>query len=96
MDIYPVTVRGPIPTGSLRFARIFTANGKLYIAEGLQRGARVNKVTAYDLPEGEPSQRGRNASWGPWKWSSCGCGNSWGRHPQTTLIEMAVDAGGTS
>jgi hypothetical protein len=89
MDIFPVTVRGPIPTGSVRFARLFSRDGKLYLAEGQNRGRTVSRVIAYDLPEGEPTRIGNQTRWGAWTWSSCGCGSSWGSHTQEGLISLA-------
>lgn len=88
MDVFPVTVRGPIPTGSVRFARLFTKGDKLYLAEGQNRGRTVFRVTAYDAPAGEPTRVGNQTRWGAWTWSSCGCGNSWGSHSQEELISL--------
>lgn len=90
MDVFPVTVRGPqLPQGSARFARVFTHGDRLYVAEGVNRGRKVTKVSAYDLPEGEPTKVGNQTRWGGWTWSSCGCGNSWGAHTVEGLISLA-------
>lgn len=89
LDLAPLTIRGPHKTTTTQvvtFARMFTYNGKLYIAESLNRGASVLNVTEYDIPEGEPSMPGKAAKWGPWVYSSCGCGNSWGNHTRESLV----------
>lgn len=88
MDIAPVTVRGPIPRGSVRFARIFTHDDRLYIAEGTNRGRMVTRVSSYPLPEGEPSRLGNQTVWGDFRWTSCGCGNQWGSHTQEELVGL--------
>lgn len=89
MDIAPVTVRGPIPRGSVRFARLFTHENRLYIAEGTNRGKTVLRVSSYPIPEGEPQRLGNQMTWGSFKWSSCGCGNRWGDHSMEELIALA-------
>lgn len=92
MDLAPLTVRGPHKTttsGVVTFARMFVRDGRLYIAESRDKGRTVTSVTAYDLPEGEPTRPGRAAKWGPWVWSSCGCGNSWGNHSLDALVALA-------
>lgn len=88
MDVFPVTVRGPIPRGSVRFARLFTRDDRLFIAEGTNRGRTVMRVTSYPVPEGEPQRIGNQTQWGSFRWSSCGCGNSWGSHTQEELIGL--------
>lgn len=92
----PVKINGPHATtrsGLITFARIFVHDNRLFIAEGKQRGAVVASVTEYPMPEGEPTRdprRSRAASWGPWKWDNCGCGNSWGRHSIESLVAQAT------
>lgn len=88
MDVFPVTVRGPFPMGSARFARLFVRDGRLYLAEGQNRGKKVLRVTAYDLPDGEPTRLGNQQRWGSWSWRSCGCGNQWGSHSQEELVSL--------
>lgn len=92
MDAFPVTVRGPIPRGSVRFARVFTHDNRLYIAEGSNRGRNVLQVTSYELPAGEPQRIGNQTRWGSFTWSSCGCGNSWGSHTMEELVGLAVES----
>ena len=97
LDLYPLTIRGPLTTTTTQvvtFARMFTHDGKLYIAESLNRGATVRSVTEYPLPEGEPSMPGKAAKWGPWVYSSCGCGNSWGNHTKQALLALVPVAAG--
>ena len=93
MDLYPLTVRGPHQTttsGVVTFARMFTHGGKLYIAESRDKGRTVATVTEYDLPEGNPTQPGKAAKWGPWVYSSCGCGNSWPNHSINSLLSLVL------
>lgn len=96
MDTAPVTVRGPHATtrsGQVTFARIFTHDGRLFVAEGQQRGARVLTVTEYPAPEGAPEpdrRRSKGMSWGPWSWDSCGCASSWRKHKVENLVAMST------
>lgn len=96
LDSAPVKINGPHATtrsGLITFARIFVHDNRLFIAEGKQRGAVVASVIEYPMPEGEPTRdprRSRAASWGPWKWDNCGCGNSWGRHSIESLVAQAA------
>lgn len=97
LDAKYVTVRGPLTStrqGVVTGVRLFTMNDKLYIAEGTNRGARVSRVTSYDIPEGVPTLTGSAGKWGPWVWSSCGCSNQWGRHAMASLAEMAGSGDG--
>lgn len=95
-DAYPVTLRGPLAANRQRVvtqARIFTHDGKVYVAESRTKGRTVERVRWYDAPEGEPTRRGQRAArWGEWQWSSCGCASSWTRQTQATLIAMAEPA----
>ena len=93
LDLYPLTLRGPLKTTTSKvvtFARLFTHEGRLYVAESLNRGASVTSVHEYPMPEGEPSMPGKAAKWGDWVYSSCGCGNSWGNHTKASLAARAV------
>ena len=92
LDVWPVTVRGPHKTntsGVVTFARMFTRDNQLFIAESRDKGRTVVSVTAYDLPEGAPSMPGKAAKWGPWVYSSCGCASSWNTHTLDRLFELA-------
>lgn len=96
LDVYPVTVRGPISTaqgrqGVVTFARLFEHEGRLYLATTRDKGRTVENVTAYDLPEGNPSRPGRQAKFGPWTYSSCGCANMWSRHKRADLAAQLTD-----
>lgn len=92
IDVYPVTLRGPLSTNSSRvvtFARIFTHNGRLYVAESGNKGRDIRVVSSYPLPEEEFIRRGTKAAkWGPWSWSSCGCSSSWNMHTAANLAAM--------
>lgn len=91
LDVYPVTVRGPISTnssGMVTFARLFEHEGRLYLAESRDKGFTVRRVTAYDLPEGAPKRPGRNSKWGKWVYTSCGCANRWNRWKKAELAAM--------
>lgn len=87
LDVYPVTVRGPI--GPLdhhaSFARVFTHDGKFWLARGRNRGAEIMTVQSYDPPEGEPRVNGRSGAWGEWSWNSCGCSSQWGSHDRAAI-----------
>lgn len=91
----PVTVRGPLATTSSRlvtFARIFTHEGRLFVAEGTNRGGKVRSVTEYPAPEGAPvpnPHRSKGYTWGEWDWDSCGCASSWRKHSTEKLVGMA-------
>lgn len=91
VDLYPLTVRGPVSTNSQRvvtFARLFTHDGKLYIAESRDKGRTVTRVSEYEIPEDKPTRPGRAAKWGPWSYSSCGCANQWRRHSVESLVSL--------
>lgn len=91
-DVYPVTVRGPLTTNSSKvvtFARMFTHDDTLYIAESRDRGRTVTTVSTYEAPEGEPTRPGRSAKWGDWTYTGCGCSNSWRRYSTQQLAAMA-------
>lgn len=95
LDVFPATVKGPLATTASRyvtFARIFTHDGRLYVAEGRQRGGIVTSVHEYPVPEGEPERdprRSKAGSWGEWSWSSCGCSSSWRKHSIESLVAQA-------
>lgn len=93
-DVYPVTVRGPVSTngqGVVTFARLFTHEGQMYLAESRDKGRTVSRVSRYDLPEGSPTRPGRAAKWGPWSYSSCGCSNSWRIHTREALAALVKE-----
>lgn len=96
LDIFPATVKGPLATTNSRyvtFARVFTVEGRLFIAEGRQRGGIVTSVHEYPAPAGEPERDPRKSkagSWGEWSWSSCGCSSSWRKHSIESLVSQAV------
>ncbi len=95
LDVYPVTVRGPIKgenrQGVATFARLFEHDGALYLAQSRTKGRTVTDVTRYELPEGRPNRPGRAAKWGEWVYSSCGCANSWRTHSIESLVALAKD-----
>lgn len=91
MDLYPLTVRGPLSTntsGVVTFARLFTHGDKIYVAESRDKGRTVVSVTQYEKPEGEPSRPGNAAKWGSWVYSSCGCTNQWRNHSIESLLAL--------
>lgn len=93
LDLYPVTIRGPLTTNSSRlstFARIFTHEGRFYVAESRTKGRTVVSVSSYEMPEGEPMRRGgtKAGRWGEWSWSGCGCANSWRSQNIAELVAM--------
>lgn len=94
LDVFPATVRGPLTTTSSKvvtFARVFTHEGRFYIAESTGRGGRVRSVTEYPVPDGELERgRGKSATWGPWSWSSCGCASGWRSHSIDSLVAQAA------
>lgn len=96
LDVYPSTVKGPLATTNSRyvtFARVFTHEGRFYVAEGRQRGGIVTSVHEYPTPDGEPERdprRSKAGSWGEWSWSSCGCTSSWRKHSIESLVSQAV------
>lgn len=94
LDVYPVTLRGPLSTNRsqlVTFARVFTRDGRLYVAESRTKGRTVTVVSSYDLPEGEIQRRGgtRSAKWGDWSWSGCGCSSQWRTQNPEVLAMMA-------
>ena len=100
-DRSPVDVRGPLQ-GSYQnrqrvstFARAFTHNDLLYIAESPDLGKTVRQVTTYPIPEEAPIVRGNTTKWGPWVFSgcsSCRAGRSkWRSHSTDSLMAMADD-----
>lgn len=92
LDVRYVDIRGPVTSNRqsyVRGARMFVYNDRLYIAESRDRGATVAQVTAYDVPEGQPTLKGRAGSWGPWSWTSCGCSNQWSRQQIPDLAAKA-------
>ena len=60
--------------------------GKERRAEGQQRGLTVTRVTEYETPEGDPVGN----MWGPWSWSTCGCGSNWRSHSIESLVAQAT------
>lgn len=90
LDIVCKQLRGPLATtrsGLVTWARIFTHQGRLYVAETPRRGADVRSVTEYPMPE-QPWDGSR--SFGEWKWQTCGCGNQWGRWTPEQLVAMVM------
>jgi hypothetical protein len=100
-DRHPVDVRGPLVGGFRHrqrvttFARAFTANGKLYIAESPDLGKTVSQVTSYDIPEDEPIVKGNTIKVGPWVFSGCStcrAGRSkWRSHTTDSLVALAAE-----
>lgn len=92
IDVYPVTIRGPLSTNSSKvvtFARVFTLNGRLYVAESGNKGRDVRVVSSYPIPtEGLMTRGGKTAKWGPWSWSGCGCANHWQMHNAQSLAGL--------
>lgn len=92
IDIYPVTLRGPLSTNASRvvtFARIFTHGGRFYVAESGNKGKDIRVVSSYPIPEEDFIRRGTKAAkWGPWSWSGCGCASRWNTHTIAALIEL--------
>jgi hypothetical protein len=92
LDVYPLTVRGPLTTNSshvVTFARAFVHDGRLYIAESGDKGKTIRHVTSYPIPEDEYIRRGsKNAKWGPWTWSGCGCSSKWGTWSKEQLVAL--------
>lgn len=78
--------------GVTTFARLFEHDGRLYLATSRDKGRTVETVTSYDLPEGKPSRPGKQAKFGPWTYTGCGCANSWGRHSRESLVAMVIPA----
>jgi hypothetical protein len=100
LNVYPVTVRGPLATNSSRvvtFARLFTHQGRLYIAESGDKGKTIRHVTSYPIPEEDFVRRGtKTASWGPWKWSGCGCSSKWNTWTVEALVALDETAAQTA
>lgn len=95
-DFYPATVRGPLKTtmsGTTTFARLFTFDGRFFIAESSNRGTSIRSVTEYEMPQGTPERNvrvSRGATWGPWSYDSCGCASAWKKHKLADLAAMAT------
>lgn len=90
-DLYPVDVRGSIgPRGTYdRFARMIITDEFIYVASSRNKGKDITAVTRYTRPAGEPIQTAaKRGSWGPFSWSGCGCGNSWGLHTRSKLVTI--------
>lgn len=92
LDVYPLTVRGPLSTNSSRvvtFARAFVLDGRLYIAESGDKGKTIRAVSSYPVPDEEFVRRGSKAAkWGPWTWSGCGCSSKWNTWTTAQLAAM--------
>jgi hypothetical protein len=92
LDVYPLTVRGPLSTNSSRvvtFARAFVYDGRLYIAESGDKGKTIRAVSSYPVPDEEFVRRGSKAAkWGPWTWSGCGCSSKWNTWTTAQLAAM--------
>jgi hypothetical protein len=72
-----------------RFARMIITDEFIYVAASRNKGKDIDSVTRYALPDGEPIQTAaKRGSWGPFSWSGCGCGNSWGLHTRVKLVEI--------
>lgn len=91
-DLYPVDVTtniGPRNGKRDRFARMIITEEYLYVAASRNKGKDIDSVTRYALPAGNRVQTAaKRGSWGPFSWSGCGCGNSWGIHSRAKLIEL--------
>lgn len=94
-DLYPVDVRtnaGPRNGRVDRFARLIITDDALYVASSLNKGKDIESVVKYPLPKGERIQSAaKRGSWGPFTWSGCGCGNSWGMHTRAKLVKLGDD-----
>ena len=92
-DLYPVDVRynaGPRNGKTDRFARMIITEDAVYVASSRNKGRDIESVTRYALPTGARIQTAaKRGSWGPFSWSGCGCGNSWGIHTRAKLIAIA-------
>jgi hypothetical protein len=93
LDTFPLTVRGPLSTNSshvVTFARAFVHNGRLYIAESGDKGKTIRHVTSYPIGDDwEFVRRGsKTASFGPFKWSGCGCSSKWNTWTTAQLAEL--------
>lgn len=90
-DLYPVDVRGNFTPRATydRFARMIITDQFIYIATSRNKGKTLTSVTRYPRPAGEPVQTAaKRGNWGPFSWSGCGCGNSWGIHTRAKLIDI--------
>lgn len=91
-DLYPVDVRysaGPRNGKTDRFARMIITDEYVYVASSRNKGKDIERVTRYALPSGQRIQSAaKRGSWGPFSWSGCGCGNSWGIHTRAKLVEL--------
>lgn len=96
IDVYPVTLRGPLSTNSshvVTFARIFTHDGRLYVAESGNKGLDIRTVSSYPIPDDDLISRGTKvAKWGPWNWSGCGCSSRWNTHTREALAALDTTA----
>lgn len=91
-DLYPVDVRyaGDSRGGVAdRFARMIITDEFIYVASTRNKGKDITRVTRYPRPPGEPVQTAaKRGNWGPFQWNGCGCGNSWGIHTRTKLVDL--------
>lgn len=91
-DLYPVDVRynaGPRNGKTDRFSRMIITDEHLYVATSRNKGKDIDSVTRYALPSGQRIQSAsKRGSWGPFSWSGCGCGNSWGIHSRAKLVDL--------
>jgi hypothetical protein len=72
-----------------RFARMIITDDAVYIASSRNKGKDIERVTKYARPDGEPVQTAaHHGSWGPFSWTGCGCGNSWGIHTRAKLVDI--------
>jgi hypothetical protein len=91
-DLYPVDVTtniGPRGNKRDRFARLIITDEYVYVAASRNKGRDIESVKRYARPSGDRVQTAaKRGSWGPFSWSGCGCGNSWGIHTRAKLIEL--------
>lgn len=91
-DLYPVDVRhsGDARGGSAdRFARMIITDEFVYVASSRNKGKDIVRVTRYERPPGDPIQTAaKRGNWGPFSWSGCGCGNSWGIHSRVKIVDL--------
>lgn len=92
-DVYPVTIRGPISdnsSGVVTNARIFTANGRMYIAQSPDKGRTIRSVTSYPIADDtEFVRRGTKAAkYNGFTWSGCGCASRWNTWTVEALAEQ--------
>lgn len=92
-DVYPVTLRGPLSdnsSGVVTFARVFNHGGRFYVAQSPDKGKTIRSVRSYDIPDDVQFVRrgSKAATYGPFKWSGCGCSSKWNTHTIDSLVAL--------